>query len=343
MIYFFILLLLAYWSAYRNRSAKLIYLPFLVLFLFSAFRVDAGYDYGSYVQVLNSGFYLFLFEPVPLILGFISNFLENSQIFFILTAGFLLLGLYFFLKKEQQKFLFLILYFSLPLCFLDSFSIVRQFLAASFILIAYSLFSRNKLLSLFFFVLTAFAHKTALVAILPLIVLLISYKFFAKFLYLFALPIIILISSSVYFLVPRLDYFNNIDISGAYGIKGAIFWLVLTLPFIAISKKYQSAYNDPILSITIIGLGLFAGLSFYGYFVTRIFVFFAPFATLFIARSIEVHFKKYSTKVAFLVSTLSLSMALYGASSNADFDFLNNYKIYPSECSNCNIRLEEDF
>jgi hypothetical protein len=318
-------------------------LPFFLLFLFSAFRVDAGYDYGSYVQVLNSNFYLVLFEPVPLVLGFISNFFRNPQIFFILTAGFLLLSLFIFVKRDQQKFIFLILYFSLPLCFLDSFSIVRQFLSASFLLIAYSLFSRNKLLSLFFFVLTVFAHKTALVATVPLIVLLISYKYFEKYLYFFALPIIILIASSVYFIVPRLDYLNNIDISGAYGVKGAIFWLMLTLPFIAMSKKYQSAYSDPILSITIIGLGLFAGLSFFGYFVTRIFVFFAPFATLFIARSMHIYFNKYSTIVAFAISILSLSISLYGASNNPYFDFLNNYKIYPSECNNCNIRLEEDF
>ena len=135
MIYFFILILLIS-LAYLKTSSQDYYFPFLLLFLFSALRVDAGYDYGSYVQLLNSGFFVTIFEPVPLVFGFISNFFGDPQIFFIITSAILLFSLYFFLKNEQQKFIFLILFFSFPFCFLDSFSIVRQYLAASFLLIA---------------------------------------------------------------------------------------------------------------------------------------------------------------------------------------------------------------
>ena len=59
--------------------------------------------------------------------------------------------------------------------------------------------------------------------------------------------------------------------------------------------------------------------------------------------AIKLQFGKNSTVVAVLLASFTLIIALYGAASNAEFDFLNNYKIYPSECKNCNIRPEEGF
>jgi hypothetical protein len=165
-----------------------------------------------------------------------------------------------------------------------------------------------------------------------------THKSISRYIPIFALPILILIAFSVHYAIPKIDYFNNTDISGAFGFKAAFFWLSLSLPFLLMPKIYLANYKDPIISFTLVGLGLIAGLSFYGGGATRIFAYFAPFATLFITRSISLHLGKYSIFFAGTLSGLILLINLYGAASNNNFDFLNDYKIFPSECKNCNIR-----
>jgi hypothetical protein len=318
-------------------------IPFLILILFVGLRVDAGYDYGSYVQVLESEFYFVIFEPVPLFYGYLANLLDIPQLFFILTAATLGVALFLFLNKEPSRHIYLALYFSMPFCLIDSLSVVRQFLAMSFFLAAYSVYPRQRFFALILFILGLLSHKTALIAGLLLLVLVGMNKFMVRYLATFTMLILLVVALTVYFSVPHMDIFNNTDSSSGIGIKGAAVWLLISLPFFLGIKRYSKYYSDPIALIAFIGLGVYFGLALYGYFVSRFFIFFAPFAALFLSRSYNLFLGKKAVIIVMLISITNTSFLLIGASKNPEFDFLNNYKFYPSDCINCNIRGKDGF
>lgn len=351
MIYFLTLGLAVYFANYslsiRGRFENAFTAaPFIILILFAGFRVDAGYDYGSYVQVLENGFYLALFEPVSILYGLLANLAETTQLFFIATAATLGISLFLFLKKEPSRHIFIALYFSSPFCFIDSFSVVRQYLAASFFLAAYSIYSKHRFFAVIFSILGILSHKTALMAGLLLLALVIVNKFTVRclrYLDIFSVLIPLIVALAVFFVVPYTHMFEEYATTSQIGYKGAAFWLVITLPFIFGIKRYSKYYSDPIAVIAFVGLGIYAGLALYGYFVSRFFVFFAPFAALFLSRAFRLFLGKKALLVALLISIINTAVLLNGASNNPEFDFLNNYKFYPSECMNCDIRKEADF
>lgn len=346
MIYFITLGLIVYFAnlsiSKRGRFESLYTaVPFLILSVFVGLRVDAGYDYGSYVQVLESGFYFVIFEPVPLLYGLLTNLVDFTQLFFILTAATLGAALFIFLKKEPSRHTYLALYFSLPFCLFDSFSVVRQFLAMSFFLAAYTIYPQKRYFAVCLFILGLLSHKTALIAGLLLLSLVVINRLVIKYLNNSTILIPLAVALTVYFIVPFTQIFEKTDSSGMIGIKGAALWLTITLPFIFGVKRYSRHYDDPIALIACIGLGIYAGLAVYGYFVSRFYIFFAPFATLFLSRSFHLFLGRKAIFVAIIISIVNISALLFGASNNPEFDFLNNYKFYPSKCLNCDLRQGE--
>jgi len=343
LIYFIFLLLLISFSFF-DKSEKYYLIPLFLLFFLSSLRVDAGYDYGSYIQVLNNGLFLALFEPIPLLIGGVASFLNEPQIFFVISSGILLFSINNLIKTSNNKYLFLILYFSLPFSFLDSFGIVRQFIGTSFLVLAYTYYFKNKILSLFYLLLAIFSHKMVLIFFAPLLLSVFLWKVIDKNFKNCYLILIILLALIIYYIFPLIFKDDNIDLSGQIGFKAALFWSLLVVPLIIFNKNYQKKYYDPILLVTVVSIGMYLGLSFYGYFVTRFFAFYAPFVCLFLVRSLTLKFTK-NTSIALcsLLSITSLTIVLNGASNNPEFDFLNNYKIYPSKCKNCDIRPDENF
>lgn len=318
-------------------------LTYLVLIIFVGLRVDAGYDYGSYVQLLESGYYLVLFEPVPALFGLLSNFINLTQLFFIIAALVLCVSLFFFIGKEPSRNIFIALYFSLPFCLIDSFSLVRQYLAASFFLLAYSNYRSHRLFSLFLLILGLLSHNTAPIVGIILIAIVLINKFILQYIANGMRFIPLIVAPICYLILPYFVQFGNIDSSGFFGLKGMMLWVFISLPFIINIKAYLKNHSDPVALIALVGIGVYAGIGFYGYFASRFFVYFAPFAVLFLARSFIIKLGRGGIYFAFIIAIINTAMLLYGASQNSEFDFLNSYKFYPSECMNCNIRLEDDF
>ena len=346
MQYYFVLCLVLVLGTKFNFSKYLInerktVAPYFILFFFSGLRVDAGYDYGSYVQLIEKGYFFLIFEPISITIALLASYFKFTQLFFIITALILVYSIYDFTKEEGNRLIFLLLYFSLPFCFLDSFSLVRQFLAMSFILLAYKRGETNKLAALTLYILAIFSHNTAIAAVLMIFPLSLKTIRSESLVY-FAIPIIIITSILIFYVVPYIPLFNRAGTS-VIGLKGLLLWVSLYTPCVLVLHIYTRKYNDNVSVIAIIGIAIYIGLGLYGYYVSRFFLYFAPFAALHVARTFKIALPGVALPLAVIISLVNTSLLLFGARNNLEFDFLNNYKLYPSECANCDIRPSADF
>jgi hypothetical protein len=140
---------------------------FIVAFLFSAFRYNVGYDYHTYFVAAQTGIVPNYWEPIPKLLIHVSYFADSPHLFFILTSlwiiGFTFAGTNKYAKVSVFPFLLFLLY---PFLYLSSFSIIRQFMAISYLFfISHLLFVKQRVL---LFVLLSFiaglCHCTAFFA-----------------------------------------------------------------------------------------------------------------------------------------------------------------------------------
>jgi hypothetical protein len=344
MIYYIVLFssyFLAYVSAQSHLDQSKKYLQYSIglLVIFSGLRVDAGYDYGSYVQLIEGEFYENTFELLPRIFAYIAYHLDFIQLFFILSSATLGLSIFLLIKKEDSRAIFILFYFSLPFCFIDSFSLVRQYLAMSCFLLAYALFVAKGYKSALALLLMALvSHHTAYIAAAIIVPCVIFNNQFLKYWRLLVAVIPLIIFLAVPLALVQSSFYQYVVDSNFFGAKGFLIWTAVYLPTLFFIREYTQKYSDPILILGLVGFCLYISLIPYGYFGARFFVYFAPFCLLFAARILFIKKTLFLGLAYIVVSSLSLFGYLYGASQNLEFDFLNNYKIAPSSCDNCNIR-----
>lgn len=146
------------------------YAVFLLMFVFSAIRYGIGYDYYGYVQtVLHDvqDYQLARHEPFSRLLVEI-GYHTHYQVFFALCAFFTLYPLYkACLKLSINPAYSLLIYFLFPRYYLESFSIVRNAMAYSFVLYAFVfLYQKKKLWSIVMTVMAVMCHKSAAIGFL---------------------------------------------------------------------------------------------------------------------------------------------------------------------------------
>lgn len=124
------------------------YCVVIVLCIISGLRYDVGKDYmtykGLYEETATSGF--FQLEPFWLLVNPILNTLGfASRAWFILTSIFINV-LYFIGIKRMSKdvLLSLLLYVIISTCYVESFNVVRQFVAGAILFASYNYIIENK-------------------------------------------------------------------------------------------------------------------------------------------------------------------------------------------------------
>lgn len=183
----------AKWAQLEKRKGKefiKFFMPiFILLFFTFAFQNGVGTDYESYLASANNDpigqFKLNQFfidkEYFFSICVWIAQKTSYPQFLFIIVSllqniifGF---SLYELRKNRESIFLFLILYFTLSLCFFNQFNGIRQFISINLVFLAVlKLFNNSKTTS-FILVLTApFFHKSSWL----FVVLFIIYIMFEK-------------------------------------------------------------------------------------------------------------------------------------------------------------------
>lgn len=142
---------------------------FFVIFLFSALRYEVGFDYMSYSNTIINGadYEINRFEPMQKVIALVSR---NTfpQLFFIVNS---FISVYFtkwtIQKISKDVSLSLLTFFSLPLLFTQSLSIVRFWSALAVILYASTLLpSKKYIAATFLFMMSLTLHAGAIVALL---------------------------------------------------------------------------------------------------------------------------------------------------------------------------------
>ena len=170
---FVLFLILGIYSSKSRLSNKALYI-FWILFAFAAIRYGIGYDYYSYVKLINhdtTDYSLERFEPLSAVLREIAHN-THYQVFFILGSFLSLYPVYKSCKLlSVNASLSLILYYLHPLLYLNSLCIVRNAIAFSLVLYAISLLlNEKKLLSLLIIIVALNFHRSAYVGFLIFIV-----------------------------------------------------------------------------------------------------------------------------------------------------------------------------
>ncbi|MGB5244148.1 MAG: EpsG family protein [Lutimonas sp.] len=174
-IVFFIIVFILLWAGSRKeyRKLRLNLTAYFVIFLFSALRFDVGYDYIFYYQLLTKQmkFYEDQFNRLEYLnqqLISICQAVDSPQLFFILTSFIITYLTYRTITRHSNNIMLSTLIFlSLPIYFLNSLSIIRQYVAVSIIFYAYTFIKERQLPKFLLAVLLAsLFHKSAIFAVI---------------------------------------------------------------------------------------------------------------------------------------------------------------------------------
>ena len=146
---------------------------YFVIFLFSALRFDVGYDYIFYYQLLTKQmkFYEDQFNRLEYLnqqLISICQAIDSPQLFFILTSLIITYLTYRTVTRHSTNvMLSTLIFLQLPIYFLNSLFIIRQYVAVSIIFYAYTYIIERQLPKFLLAVLLAsLFHKSAIFAVI---------------------------------------------------------------------------------------------------------------------------------------------------------------------------------
>lgn len=212
------LLLIGYENPKINNKRKSYILVGLMLLCvyFSAFRDGLGSDYTAYQSycervVYHSSSWL-LMEPFPALLySLCYNTSLSAVLFFLVTSIIICVSSLWIYSRFQNFYLAAFLFLTYTNLYLASFNLVRQFTAASIVLLAtYYFVMKNKSPLFFLFVILAFLwHKSA---ILCVFIYFLGQKRFNSFFWIFAIILSWIAPINLLFNIPIIgDLFNVLN------------------------------------------------------------------------------------------------------------------------------------
>lgn len=142
----------------------------LVILLFTCLRYDIGYDYAAYKKIAE-GLNTDEFDRIELFdqaLLQISMLINQYQFFFIVSSILTYIPLaWFCLKHSKDPELSLLVYVFYPFMFLESLSVIRNYIAYSVVLIALSMIIQRRFWWAVFWIAIAFGfHQSSVFALL---------------------------------------------------------------------------------------------------------------------------------------------------------------------------------
>jgi len=177
----FILTFLGSFTENIRNSRFFEYIILLSIIIISAFRYNVGWDYPAYFNLASSIDPSILFtganeriELIPKVLLYISITLKNPYIFFIVSSLWIIIFLYKGVEKYNINTSYSLFVFSLfPIFLMQSFGIIRQFMAisAGFYFTSDFILKNNKIKFVSGILLSLLCHRSAimLIFVLPLL------------------------------------------------------------------------------------------------------------------------------------------------------------------------------
>ncbi len=179
MFEYAILLSILGYVSFLKRSFQKNFYPFLflLLILLSGLRSDmVGTDTGGYLRTFQYFDIHFLENSAKdfgfyYLMGLVRSFTDNKTIFLFVTSLFTLIPLFYFIKKTSLNVPFSLFLYVVLGFYTQSFNVIRQSIAISFILLAvYYLSNRSLTKSVIsFFIATQFHLSALLVGVIYII------------------------------------------------------------------------------------------------------------------------------------------------------------------------------
>ncbi|ADQ13551.1 hypothetical protein Halsa_0055 [Halanaerobium hydrogeniformans] len=241
-----------------NYNKILLFISYLFLWFFAAFRYDVGSDYFSYIRMYNKigsrgiSWALSSVRTEPLYAIFnwiIYNVFENHNLVFVLSSTILLSLIFSVIIKNKNKLsVGLSLFLFVTTFYLSMFTFIRLSISAGIIFYSYEyLVNRNPVKYFFLIILAIGFHFTAIVMLPVYFIVDKRLKFFVlKFLF-----VLIFVAAALMlftFFVDIIGGFLGYEYAHRVGnIRGGINQLILFSPifiFIFIFRKRLILYNS---------------------------------------------------------------------------------------------------
>lgn len=340
IIFYLVVFLGLYLAKNLKTNGIVIYwLTYFFIFLFSALRFDVGYDYVYYWQLLNKT--LPYYEPSLNRLEFLnieliklSQKIQFPQFFFIISSAIILFPIGYIIRKLSRDYLIsTLLFISIPLFFLNSLSIVRQFMAIAIVLYAVKFLFENKNLTFLIWVFIAsLFHLSGILGVILLLIFKTKMRYITMvLLYIFGFFSSQLLYQLVVWVFPSYQKYldQKIGIGGdklliLFQICGFLFLVIY--PFISQSKVSRLKFY---LSNFFIGLLIWASLADFGHAGFRGGLIFMVFFIFLIPELIACFKQRVSLKcVTVGLSFLIFISGLFIGSRNSTKDPNLPYRVF---------------
>lgn len=334
MIYYLLLFLFLLYIHQLGISARFqVFLSLLTLFTFSGVRFNAGYDYPVYYDLIRKDDYDW-FEPLSRVLMDIGH-KTDPVVFFILSS--LLIAFFYYLAFDRYSRVYqwhpvgLFAFLGLPIAYLDSLGVIRQFAAIAIFVYIVSNIQRNTLQSLAWLLIAALFHKSIAV-LLPVVI-------FRRFLssprsivtYLLVWAACLGMGSLVITAVSQYTGLYSSYFTLHLSNSGFKIYLLLSLIFIYFLANRQSILENRnhifLLNCYFLGILLFSAALPFGIHISRIsWALLAVHPLLF---GIVMAHKTTAVRGVFIIACTSImAVSMFLAYQNSERDFLNQYQPY---------------
>lgn len=264
LLYLFVIfiIIIENFNEYKKINLKLIIS--IVFCIFYSIREFVGYDYTMYYNIIDKGMhegYLYRNEYLSYFFMDIANYFNEPRVFFALVAIIALpLYIYFFYNYACKRNMLgwsMLIFMALPIGFMQTLSVSRQFIAAAIVLFATKyIVSLNFKKYIFCIFIATMFHFTSIVLIILYIV---NMKWF-KYKYIIILGIIINVFIALIvmiienYFVTYIDYVLNDNIYNN-GFSQSFLYIFMGVIFIGIRNLYKdNRIYDICLKNYLIGL-----------------------------------------------------------------------------------------
>lgn len=246
------------------RKKYIAFISSFIIILFAAIRYDVGWDYNVYERILNiyKATGVIIYERDELFSNWLYTFSINTNIYLffvitsILTYGLVCITLYKYSKDYMVSVLLFVIF---PLFYLNSFSVIRNFLAVAITFYGIKYILEKKLLRyIITIVLASMFHKSALIALIGILPLLIN---ITPIVSIITMLFLLLLKPLIYTIMTTLNLgVYNLYINTGTSTNGQTAFLLLagiyTLVILRIFKEKDQSFNKYFFLFSI-GISIF--------------------------------------------------------------------------------------
>ncbi|WP_218241162.1 EpsG family protein [Comamonas fluminis] len=284
MYQYFIVLLFIYIISFARIKYGCEILFFL-LFLFSAIRFDVGFDFDTYYHVITgSNFYEYeRFGFIDKSLIDFTNYVGINQLYFFITSFFTVYLIIQTIKKySDDVFISIIVFYVIPIFYLYSFSLIRQFIAVAIIFYSIEYVLHRRLFRFFICItIASMFHISALVAF-PIYIL--RYKKIPIWIMAIMFVVVIFLPAMGRNLIDSYIPYYSIYLDSSQGHGWTMMYLMLFfLGFSIVNRKFINNEKDIIIyNSYLVGVFLYCLFIQFGEVAPRISFYYLIFLTLLI-------------------------------------------------------------